>query len=350
MVTKEEMIITREEYKELHSLYAGELTKIIEETGNMIICCKIIRGKSAYYIKKGSAITADCEENEKSEWRYLSKKEKELIDKLRYRKGLEISLSILEENIHRLDYLLYGSKGKNECKYKSFNAFGVDELLPQRLKLDGWSFAAYCTKRGIYKNLMKAGEVQYDAATAEKWKNTCLYPEVKKEALEYHKENLTCDTGLGFFVRNKSEQLISVVIDASGLVYKYEEPIRLYLCNGNDMPDGFDTLNSSLSAKKILLGEDYKDDTANSENYKGRYKFYLPDFTILLPNSEIIVWEHIGRMDLEGYRESFYKKLEIYVRNGLYPGKNLFFTYEDKDHPLDIAQAKAMVTHLLSMK
>ena len=56
--------------------------------------------------------------------------------------------------------------------------------------------------------------------------------------------------------------------------------------------------------------------------------FYRPDFTIILPNGEIIIWEHCGMMDDPGYRKRWESKREKYEQHNFIEKKNLIVTYE----------------------
>ena len=40
------------------------------------------------------------------------------------------------------------------------------------------------------------------------------------------------------------------------------------------------------------------------------------------------------------------EKMDLYRASGIYPGKNLIFTYETDDHPLDIKGMRKMLEEL----
>ena len=104
-------------------------------------------------------------------------------------------------------------------------------------------------------------------------------------------------------VRSKSEAIIADMLYDLGIPYHYECPIKL----------------------------------------KGGQIRY-PDFTILRTKTrEVIYLEHFGLLDDEGYRRDALEKLDIYRTNGIYPGKNLLFTYETEYSPLDINGIKNMI-------
>lgn len=62
-----------------------------------------------------------------------------------------------------------------------------------------------------------------------------------------------------------------------------------------------------------------------------------PDFTILnRTNRSEIILEHFGRLEDPEYIAASLSKLDLYSRNGYFPGKNFLFTMETNRHPFDI--------------
>ena len=53
--------------------------------------------------------------------------------------------------------------------------------------------------------------------------------------------------------------------------------------------------------------------------------------------------DYIFFMDDENYRKDTLYKMDLYRANGIYPGKNLLFTYETNDNPLDIKGIRRML-------
>lgn len=71
------------------------------------------------------------------------------------------------------------------------------------------------------------------------------------------------------------------------------------------------------------------------QEYKIEGRKVYPDFTIFHPlTRKIFIWEHFGKMDDKDYAKNAYDKIELYQRNGFFPGDNLILTFEDKEHPL----------------
>ena len=89
-----------------------------------------------------------------------------------------------------------------------------------------------------------------------------------------------------YFVRSKSEVIIANMLVDREIPFKYEEPLFA--------PDG---------------------------------TMYLPDFTVTF-RGETFFWEHVGMLDLPGYRAHWEKKLKWYEKN--FPGQ-LLTTYEGQN-------------------
>jgi len=102
-----------------------------------------------------------------------------------------------------------------------------------------------------------------------------------------HMEGLIYLTDSGIRVRSKSERIIADALSQNGIPYRYE-------------------------AALALGGEDR-----------------CPDFTICRPfDGKLVLWEHFGLMDHDGYRLKVNEKLALYARYGFYPFDNLICTYE----------------------
>lgn len=103
---------------------------------------------------------------------------------------------------------------------------------------------------------------------------------------DWFKEEKKLATLSDFFVRSKSEVIIANMLVSEGVPFEYEIPL-------------------------------YADDGT----------MYLPDFTVKF-RGETFYWEHVGRLDLPGYKEHWEKKEKWYEKN--FPGK-LLTTYECND-------------------
>ena len=117
------------------------------------------------------------------------------------------------------------------------------------------------------------------------------------EPISNHPESLLFTTANGEIVRSKSEVIIADTLARLGIPYKYEEPYY----------------------------------------YKGS-KVFDPDFTVLnVKRRKEIYIEHFGRMHADNYRESFFWKMKQFPQIGIIQGENLVMTFEDEEHPFNIA-------------
>lgn len=117
----------------------------------------------------------------------------------------------------------------------------------------------------------------------------------KLNALSYRKARCSAkthihETDCGIYVRSKSEQILLNTLYAHRIPFHYEEEFVYTVGNAG--------------------------------------KIY-PDITILLPNGEKIIWEHLGLLSNEEYCSRTAKKLNIYQLNGYTLGENLILTMDD---------------------
>jgi hypothetical protein len=123
---------------------------------------------------------------------------------------------------------------------------------------------------------------------------------------EMHEENLKHEAIGGLWVRSKSEAMIAFALDLAHIPFHYEETLE-------------------LDNKKIA-----------------------PDFTILHPISgERVYWEHFGMMDDEIYATETFRKMILYGKNNIMPGRNLIYTMETSAEPLSIREIQGLITHHL---
>ena len=112
-------------------------------------------------------------------------------------------------------------------------------------------------------------------------------------------------------VRSKSEVIIANLLyrNKTDIIYKYEKPLEVI------------------------------------EN--GRKKTIYPDFTIMnVHTGKVTYWEHAGIMDDAFYANEFVKKMNLYITNGLMPGKDVVVTFESQGNPLDIGVVKRLVKEI----
>ena len=60
------------------------------------------------------------------------------------------------------------------------------------------------------------------------------------------------------------------------------------------------------------------------------------DFTCLRKcDRKEIIWEHFGMMTDPTYAKNAVRKIEMYEKNGYIPGKNIIYTFESAECPLN---------------
>lgn len=119
-------------------------------------------------------------------------------------------------------------------------------------------------------------------------------------------EHLIHRTLKGHMVRSKSELVIANMLYQMGVEYQYE-------------PKFEGTLNPGL-----------------------RY----PDFMFVDPAGDPIIWEHLGMLARQDYRDSWEDKRKWYLKNGLIEGENLFTTQDDLQGGLDSAEVSRVIEQI----
>ncbi len=123
----------------------------------------------------------------------------------------------------------------------------------------------------------------------------------------FGEDDIVITTDNGLRVRSKSERFMANYFDSLGLQYKYECPLILK-----------------------------------------PYGTVYPDFTFLSRRTgEKIYWEHEGMMDNPEYARNATKKIELYEKNGIFPGENLILTFETSTQVLDKKILEALVQRYL---
>lgn len=119
-------------------------------------------------------------------------------------------------------------------------------------------------------------------------------------------------TARGEIVRSKSEVEIANFLFFHGIPYRYEYPLKLR--------DGHQTVT------------------------------YYPDFIIMDPvTRNVILLEHLGRMDDPEYVEEQVRKRRVYEENGFFEGENIIYTWETGSQPLTRVQLERKLGHYLHL-
>lgn len=73
----------------------------------------------------------------------------------------------------------------------------------------------------------------------------------------------------------------------------------------------------------------------------------FPDFTIYKERTgEYKYWEHYGMMDDPRYRKKALEKEDLYYSNGLLPGRELIFTFETADKPINMVTIDRIIDEI----
>ena len=146
---------------------------------------------------------------------------------------------------------------------------------------------------------------RYESAGLDILRVTCTEEQYQWAKAPYRRnmsypEELKYETRAGVKVRSKSEQSIGNALEERGIPYRYEMEHTLEV--------GW--MEGARGARE------------------GRYKSYYPDFVIPAADNMKIIWEHLGRMDLEEYRVHNNEKIAAYREGGLCDEAHLILTFE----------------------
>ncbi len=137
--------------------------------------------------------------------------------------------------------------------------------------------------------------------------------EEKYEMNSAYPENLRYETEQGELVRSKSEVIIANILyqHRDVLLYKYECPLKV-----------------KVAGKIIII---------------------YPDFKIMnIRTGKITYWEHAGLMDMSDYADDFVRKVNTYINNNLLVGRDVVFSYETSENPLDTSVLRRMVEEIIT--
>jgi hypothetical protein len=134
-------------------------------------------------------------------------------------------------------------------------------------------------------------------------------PEPHKTEGVFRPEGLIHRTERGEKVRSKSEAIIANILHGLGLDYRYEYPIE-----GKTTPG-----------------------------------IRRPDFVVFDAEHRPILWEHLGMLSNESYRNKWNAKLAWYEANGFTQGVDLFITRDDPDGALDSQRLRKTADYIRSL-
>lgn len=156
-------------------------------------------------------------------------------------------------------------------------------------------------RKKLISPLIGTAEYQLTAWKNEKYDMNLSYP-----------EGLTRQTDRGERVRSKSEELIANYLYRlrDFVDYKYERPLTLMV--------------------------------------NGKEEIIYPDFTIInLRTGEIFILEHVSRLDIQSYHDSFVWKHNAYIENGLIQNGTVLYSFESVNNQLNMGAVKKMIKDII---
>lgn len=126
----------------------------------------------------------------------------------------------------------------------------------------------------------------------------------------FDRKHLTQQTKFGLNVRSRIEVLIAEALFDAGVIFRYEEELKLY-------------------------------------DEKGRQQIRYPDFTIHCSNGQKIYWEHAGMYENADYAAHHDEKIRLYHLNDIFEPTNLIVTKESKDHVIDMEGVWRVINGLI---
>lgn len=225
-----------------------------------------------------------------SERLYLPKREAELAKKLAYKRVLKSTIANYENQLIAMNIYLDVASGK-ESPYLSESTRAII-----RKNFDH-RYNRHNEEVERLANQYKKQRIK----ELEEWMNADYFN------WDNHPDTLTVQSKTGRIVRSRIEASIDESLSEHGLYYRYEDPT-------------------------ILSG-----------------KCIYPDFTIIHPRTgKKIIWEHLGRLDKESYREDNYDKFLRYINNGYYPNLNLILTSESPESTLNLPLIEDLIMLFLT--
>ncbi|MBQ9134831.1 MAG: hypothetical protein IJX66_01910 [Lachnospiraceae bacterium] len=195
------------------------------------------------------------------------------------------------------------NRGNNIYFYQQHMNENTKKLKRKYIKKSDISVAEDLAQKQYYSMIRPLLEDK--AEIIKKWK------EESYEQNNAYSEKLRYETEQGELVRSKSEVIIA------NLLYRYREDIL------------------------------YKYERPLSVVVAGVPRIIYPDFTILnLHTGKITYWEHAGLMDDAVYANDFVRKVNTYTSNNLMPGRDVVFSYETQEIPLEIGVIRKMVEEI----
>lgn len=251
-------------------------------------------------------------------------------EEMEYRTGLMSALNLAYKNmdVYEIKHLVEEFKNEkkngfstNTCQDKRVAYFDGVDIKNKKIFLDLYSVYSKLQKFGIDLISLQANDLRRKTESiCKKIANSLSNEAHKNDPIKslmgddgdlnktsiFMREHLIHRTENGGFVRSKSELIIANMLHSASVKFFYEYPIE------------------SLTKDGVKY----------------------PDFVIFKKNGEAIIWEHLGMLQNESYRNRWEKKLEWYEYNKFIINKNLFITEDDLNGSLDSFKIKSTIEQI----
>ncbi len=244
------------------------------------LVCRSTKGNLRFFIKSPGS----------KRQKYVNRRNKDTLEQLYSQQLKAVIADILKTNIRTLEKALN--------LIEDYDAESIEHRMPLSYK----RLRMYLEKMGAkdVENFLPV-DAERDVIDPSNIKGDFPQSENPKD-----RNGLKFRTSFGLMVRSKNELLIAEALYSAGIRFLYEARLELV----------------------SISGESSSHETYNTE-------VLYPDFTIILPDGEIIYWEHLGMWEKKDYRDENIDRLSLYFANGIYPPKNMIITVDGNKMPFD---------------
>lgn len=216
----------------------------------------------------------------------------------------------------------------------------------------------YLNKDGKRK-YMKDSEMKLVQKLCQKDYDKKILTEAKKELkelkkLDKHLENESCES-IYHKLSGARQSLVTPIWLPDDEYIKQWEAVP-YISKGfaPDDPEYYTDRGERVRSKsEILIANALK---KHKIPYRFEYPYQFepysktkhPDFTVLnVRTRKEFIWEHMGKMDDEGYRDYALNRIIDFEKHGIFPGDRLILTHETLNNPLNSKIIEKTILHYL---
>lgn len=154
--------------------------------------------------------------------------------------------------------------------------------------------------------------------------------------------------------RERQKLVDPITLPTDAFLKQWEEFVYEGKGFDDNMPELYTDKNERVRSKSEVIIAD----SLYKANIPYRYECPLelinglviyPDFTLLNTKTrENVYWEHLGMMDDGNYAEKAIQKINTYMQNGIYLGKNLLVTFETRNNPINHRTIDVIINEYLN--